>query len=65
MTTLTPEQRELLEQAGDEPVRLENPVTHEIYVVIRQEVFDRLREAGEVEHSDPSLFEFEDFQPLK
>ena len=37
----------------------------EVFVVIRQEVFRRLRESVEIEHSDPSLFEFEDFQPLQ
>lgn len=65
MNTLTPEQRAVIEEAGDEPVRFEDPETHEIYVVLRQEVFRRLREAAELDRSDPSFFEFEDFQPLQ
>ena len=65
MTALTAEQRGLVERAGDEPVQPEGPETHEVFIVIRQEVFQRLREPIEIEHSDPSLFEFEDFQPLQ
>ncbi len=65
MTALTHEQLRLVEQAGDEPVQLEDPETHQIFIVIRQEVFRRLREASEMDHSDPSLFEFEDFQPAQ
>jgi hypothetical protein len=65
MTTLTPEQRELVERAGDDPVRIENPETHEVYIVIKEDVFTRLRKSAAIEHSDPSLFEFEDYKPLK
>jgi hypothetical protein len=65
MATLTPEQRQLIETAGDEPGRIEDPETHKIYVVIPEEVYRRLRDSRPIERSDPSLFEFEDYQPLK
>lgn len=51
MPTLTPELRQAIEQAGDQPIRLEDPQTQKSYVLIRAEVYDRLR----------SLFEDADF----
>lgn len=44
---LTPEQRRLIEEAGDQPVRLEDPELHESYVLIRADVYDRVRDAFE------------------
>ena len=43
MTTLTAELRQEIEKAGDAPVRLEDPETHATYVLLRAEVYDRLR----------------------
>jgi len=43
-TGLTPEQRRLVEQAGDQPVRIEDPEMHQAYVLIRADVYDRDRE---------------------
>ena len=63
MATLTPEQRQEIEKAGEEPVRIEDPETHEFYVVIKEEVYRRLREAIEMDQSDLSLHEFEEFIP--
>src|SRR5689334_11146177 len=47
MTQLTPEQRQLIEQAGDRPVRLEDPVTNQAYVIVRADVYERVRDVLE------------------
>jgi hypothetical protein len=39
---LTPEQRRIVEQAGDEAVRIDDAETHEAYVLVREEVYRRL-----------------------
>jgi hypothetical protein len=62
VTTLTPELQQQIQKAGDEPVRIEDPETHEVYVVIRETVYMRLRES--TDQSDESLYEFEDLKPL-
>ena len=43
MTTLTPEQRQEVEKAGDELVRLADPVTKAEYVILKADVYDRIR----------------------
>lgn len=43
MTTLTPEQRRAIERAGEQPVRVEDPETHASYVLLKAEVYERLR----------------------
>lgn len=55
-------QREV-EQAGDDPVRLVHPTTHEQFVVLRAEVYERLRRLLQAEHVDPSFYEFEEKEP--
>jgi hypothetical protein len=65
MTTLTSEQKHLVELAGDKPVRFEDPETHQIYVVIKEEIYRQLQDVAELDQSDPSLFEFEDFRPSR
>jgi hypothetical protein len=47
MTRLTPEQRHLVEQAGTEPVRLQDPETDQTYVLIRADVYEQIRGAAE------------------
>jgi hypothetical protein len=42
--TITPELRQAVDAAGDEPVRLEDPETHRAYVLLKAEVYDRIRE---------------------
>jgi hypothetical protein len=64
MATLTPEQRHEIEKAGDEPVRIEDPETHAGYFIVKEEIFKQLRELLGEEEIDPSLYEFEDFEPL-
>jgi uncharacterized protein len=61
MTTITPEQRQEIEKAGDEPVRIEDPETHQVYIVLKEEVYKRLQET--MDQSDLTLHEFEEFIP--
>jgi hypothetical protein len=41
---LTPEQRQLIAQAGNEPVRIEDPDTHRAYVLVREEIYELVRD---------------------
>jgi hypothetical protein len=41
--TLTPEIRKALEDAGDQPLEIIDPETHQRYMVVRAEVFDRIQ----------------------
>ncbi len=43
MTPLTKEIRRAIEQAGDQPVRLEDPETRQTYVLLRADVYDRIQ----------------------
>jgi hypothetical protein len=43
MTTLTAELRQEIEKAGNDPVRIEDPDTHSTYVLLKAEVYDRIR----------------------
>jgi hypothetical protein len=56
--TLTPELKQAVEKAGDEPVRVEDPETHTAYVVIKEALYRQLREV--VPESDLTLHEFEE-----
>ncbi|HEV3120800.1 MAG TPA: hypothetical protein VGY53_02805 [Isosphaeraceae bacterium] len=62
MPTLTPEQRLALEKAGQAPIRLEDPETSQAYVLLRADLYERMRALAE-EEIDPSLFEIDDFEP--
>jgi hypothetical protein len=64
MAALTPEQRQEIEKAGEEPVRLSDPETHRKYVIVKEEAYERMRALLEEEEIDPSYFEYEDFEPL-
>ena len=44
---LTPEQRTLVEQAGDRPVRLEDAEMHQAYILIRADVYEKVRDVLE------------------
>jgi hypothetical protein len=63
MATITPELRQEIQQAGDEPLKIEDPETHQVYVVIREDVYRKLQELAVIDHSDPSLYEFGEFFP--
>jgi hypothetical protein len=43
MTLITPELRQAIEQAGGSPVRLEDPETNTVYVLLSGDVYERLR----------------------
>jgi hypothetical protein len=47
MTTITPELRRALEQAGDSPVELTDPETRAAYFLLKAEVYGRMQEALE------------------
>ncbi len=80
MTTLTPEQRHEVHKAGEEPVRCADPETQTEYVILRADVYDRMRaEAddlrsayplamrvfGEDGWDDPQMDEYNVFDPRK
>jgi hypothetical protein len=50
-----------IDRAGDEPVRVEDPETHTAYVVIKEDIYRKLREA--VPESDLTLQEVEELIP--
>jgi len=43
MATITPEIRQAIEQAGEQPVPLTDPETNSVYVIVRAEVYERMR----------------------
>ncbi len=44
MTTMTPEQRAAVAEAGDAPVEVADPQTGTEYVLLRADVYQRMRE---------------------
>ena len=62
--TMTPELKQAIEQAGEEPVRVEDPEKHVAYLLIREDTYRKLTELAH-DHSDPSLFEVGEFYPDK
>jgi hypothetical protein len=51
MTIITPEQRQAVAEAGDSPVELADPQTGDAFVLIRAEVFRKLRDLLEEDES--------------
>jgi len=49
MTTLTPELRQAVELAGDQPVEFTDPQTNTAYVLLKADVYRRMREILEEE----------------
>ena len=45
---LTPELRQALDQAGGQPVRIEDPENHRAYVLLEEEAYHRLIPAGDI-----------------
>lgn len=62
---LTPEQHKLVKHAGDQPVRVVDPKTNIAYVIVPAATFDKMCESleRELDRSDSSLFEYEDYRP--
>jgi len=44
MTTITPEQRLAVSEAGDSPVELGDPDTGDSFILVRAEVYRKMRE---------------------
>jgi hypothetical protein len=53
--TLTPEQVQIVEQAGDQPVRVENPRNHRIYRLVEEAAYETGTSSDEA--SQPPLFD--------
>ena len=51
MTTITPEQRVAVAEAGDAPVELADPQTGTAYVLLRADVYQRMRELLEADEA--------------
>jgi hypothetical protein len=47
MLTITPELRQAVEKAGDQPVRLEDPDNRCAYVLLKEAAYERLRSSGD------------------
>jgi hypothetical protein len=47
MNTISPELRQAIGQAGDEPVRLEDPERQTVSLLVREDVFRRMQALGE------------------
>ncbi len=57
MIALTEQQRQEVRKPGDESVRATAPETRAEYVVLKAELYERLRRL--FEEVDPSLYEFD------
>ena len=49
MQALTPELQQAVEQAGDQPVEMTDPRSNTAYVLIKAEIFSRMKKAIEDE----------------
>jgi hypothetical protein len=63
--TIPAELRQAIERAGNEPVRIEDPEIRGTYVLLRADVYERMRALMEAEEIDPSFFEIDDFEPAR
>ena len=62
--TITTEQKKAIAESGIEPVAIEESVRGSTYYIIRSDVYEKMRGLVKIEHSDPSLYEYEDFRPI-
>jgi hypothetical protein len=60
MIDLSEEQRQALQTTADAPVRLTDSRTRREYVLVRADVYERLRRGADPEEIDPSLYEFDE-----
>jgi hypothetical protein len=60
MIELTQEQRQEVRRAEDGSVRLADPDTKAVYVIVTAERYERMRRV--FEEVDPSLYEFEEIE---
>lgn len=62
--TMTPEQKQAVDRAGEQPVRVEDPETRAAYLIVREDVFLKLWQSTAIDHADPSLYEVGEFRPF-
>lgn len=60
---LTPELKQAVAKAGDEPVQVEDPETQTAYLIVREDVHRRMYGLTAIDLSDHSLHEFGEFPP--
>lgn len=65
MATLTSEQKQEIQNAGEHPVAVEDPETHVKYVILKADVYERLQALLTVEKIDPSCYEYGEFISLR
>jgi hypothetical protein len=56
MTQMSSELSQAIQKAGGEPLRIIDPSTKQTYVVVREEVFERVRALLDVDEDDPRVF---------
>ena len=61
--TITTEQKQAIEKASFEPVRVEDPDTKTPYLIIREDVYRKMWQSLAVDHSEKSLYEVGEFRP--
>jgi hypothetical protein len=61
--TITPEQKRAVDEAGELPVRVEDPETKRPYVIVREEVYDKLWTSFAADHSERSPQQIGELQP--
>jgi hypothetical protein len=59
MTTITPEQRMALVEAGDSPLILSDPQSGDAFVLVREEVYRKMRDLleGEADNREHEAWE--------
>ncbi|MDB5352511.1 MAG: hypothetical protein JWN86_3758 [Planctomycetota bacterium] len=62
--TITTEMRQAVEQAGIEPIRIEDPSSGTSYVLIREDVYRQMQEIVILESSERELDVFQDTRPI-
>jgi hypothetical protein len=62
---LSLEQQQALRQAGDRPIRVEDPETKTAYLLVREDLFHQMEELLTLEKVDRSLYEFGEFHAIE
>jgi len=61
MQTMTEPQRQELEETGE--LRLLDPATSDRYVAVKEEIYERIKEASEIRATYPALLRVLDMEP--
>ena len=56
MTNLSPELRLALQTAGEAPLRLVDPETQQTYILVKEDVFDRVQRLLDVENNPEAFY---------